>query len=214
MADIDSHSHTARLETFSDGVFAIAITLLIIEIGVPKVEAGQSLSHELGDLWPEYLAYVLSFVSIGIYWANHHSFFRLFHSTDHWFLLANIFFLMTIAFLPFPTAVLGEYLGKSEFRHTAVSFYAFGLMLPAVGWCTVWLVGRHQRLLDEDLDPRYVTFATWQYIASVAIYGVAFAASFLNEWAGLAIAVGITAVYLLPPRRAQYIVRAVAEGTP
>ena len=93
MPDTD-HLHaneTQRIEAFSDGVFAIAITPLIIEIGVPRVGGGESLSDALGDLWPSYGAYVLSFVMIGIYWANHHSVFRLFIRIDHFFLMLNVF---------------------------------------------------------------------------------------------------------------------------
>ncbi len=150
----DEHIHpneTQRIEAFSDGVFAIAITLLIIEIGVPHVTGDESLSEALGDLWPSYLAYVLSFVMIGIYWANHHSLFRLFVRTDHYFLMLNVFFLMTIAFLPFPTAVLGEYLDDAEQRDTAVTLYALGLLLPAFGWFIVWLYANVRGLVDERL---------------------------------------------------------------
>jgi uncharacterized membrane protein len=150
------HEHdpgTERIETFSDGVFAIAITLLIIEIGVPHLEGRESLEHALGDLWPQYGAYILSFVMIGIYWANHHAFFKLFVRTDHVFLMLNVFFLMCIAFLPFPTAVLGEYLDNADERQAAVSLYALGLLLPAFAWLTVWLYACWHHLTDERLAP-------------------------------------------------------------
>lgn len=150
------HEHdpgTQRIETFSDGVFAIAITLLILEIGVPRLEGGESLGHALRDLWPQYGAYILSFVMIGIYWANHHALFKLFVRTDHVFLMLNVFFLMCIAFLPFPTAVLGDYLDDSGERRAAVSLYALGLLLPAFGWLSVWLYGCWHGLTDERLHP-------------------------------------------------------------
>ena len=140
--DIDDHSSTHRLEAFSDGLIAIAITLLIIEIGVPHVTGDESLSAEIADLWPSYGAYILSFVIIGIYWANHHSFLELFRRTDHTFLMLNVIFLMTIAFLPFPTAVLGEYLTDEAQRADAVTFYSIGLLLPAIAWFLVWLYAR------------------------------------------------------------------------
>src|SRR6266508_127727 len=159
-------SETQRIEAFSDGVFAIAITLLIIEIGVPQVTGNESLSDKLGDLWPSYGAYVLSFVMIGIYWANHHSFFRLFVRTDHYFLMLNVFFLMAIAFLPFPTAVLGEYLDDSEHRLSAVGLYAFGLLFPALTWFAVWAYANVRGLVDERLMPDYLRFMTIQYLLS------------------------------------------------
>ena len=203
----DHHTHgneTARIEAFSDGVFAIAITLLIIEIGVPHVTGEESLSDALRDLWPNYLAYVLSFVMIGIYWANHHSLFRLFVRTDHFFLMINVFFLMTIAFLPFPTAVLGEYLDDTAQRDVAVRLYALGLLLPAFTWLTIWLYANARGLVDERLAPEYVRFLTAQFLLSNVLYAGALMLSFLEAWVALAIVVGLTLLYLLPPRRPRY----------
>jgi len=204
----EQHEHdegTERIETFSDGVFAIAITLLIIEIGVPVLTADESLGHALRHLWPEYSAYVLSFVTIGIYWANHNSFFRMFVRTDHYFLMLNVFFLMAVAFLPFPTAVLGEYLDDDPERKTAVAFYILGLALPAAGWLSMWLYARWDELVDETLDPRYMRFLTLQYIGSVGTYLVALGIALWQPYVGLAISAGLTALYLLPPRPRQYI---------
>ena len=203
----DDHLHpneTQRIEAFSDGVFAIAITLLIIEIGVPHVTGDESLSEALGDLWPSYGAYVLSFVMIGIYWANHHSLFRLFVRTDHYFLMLNVFFLMAIAFLPFPTAVLGEYLDDAASSDAAVTLYSLALLLPAFGWFVVWLYANARGLVDERLEPNYVRFLTTQYLLSNVLYAAALLLSFLNAWVALAIVVGLTLLYLLPPRRPRY----------
>src|SRR5574341_1063335 len=188
---------TERVEAFSDGVFAIAITLLIIEIGVPSVEAGGDLGGELGDLWPSYFAYILSFITIGIYWTNHHSLFHLFDHTDHQFLVLNVFFLMAIAFLPFPTAVLGEYLKDSHHQDTAIRFYSFGILLPAIGWFFVWVYGVRRGLLAHDLDPAYVRSLTRQYVASVLTYAFALALTLVSVWAALAVAAGLTLLYLL-----------------
>jgi TMEM175 potassium channel family protein len=207
VARTEDHLHpneTQRIEAFSDGVFAIAITLLIIEIGVPHVSGNESLASALGDLWPSYGAYVLSFVMIGIYWANHHSFFRLFVRADHYFLVLNVVFLMAIAFLPFPTAVLGEYLDDAAQRDTAVTLYAFGLLLPAFGWIVVWLYANARGLVDERLAPEYVRFLTVQYLLSNLLYGSALLLSFLDPWIALVIVVVLTLLYLLPPRRPRY----------
>lgn len=202
--DAQQELGTQRLEAFSDGVFAIAITLLIIEIGVPHVTGTDSLAQALGELWPSYGAYVLSFVMIGIYWANHHSFFRLFLRTDHVFLMLNVFFLMCIAFLPFPTAVLGDYVRNERQRETAVSFYAFGLLLPALGWLSIWVYAKSRGLVDQRLSPAYVRFLTRQYLLSNALYAGALAISFISAWSALAIVVSLTLLYLIPPRRPQY----------
>jgi uncharacterized membrane protein len=203
----DEHTHpneTQRIEAFSDGVFAIAITLLIIEIGVPHVTGEESLASALRDLWPNYLAYVLSFVMIGIYWANHHSFFRLFVRTDHYFLMLNVFFLMAIAFLPFPTAVLGEYLDDPDQRDVAVRLYCLGLLLPAFAWFCVWLYGNARGLVDERLTPEYARFLTAQYLLSNVLYAGALMLSFVEAWVALSIVISLTLLYLLPPRRPRY----------
>jgi uncharacterized membrane protein len=205
MPEADNHSHTGRIEAFSDGVFAIAITLLIIEIGVPDVHGGGDLNRKLLDLWPDYLAYILSFFTIGVYWANHHTLFRLFHATDHIFLMLNVLFLMTIAFVPFPTAVLGEYLKDPEHRAAAMHLFAIGLLLPATGWFILWTYGRWRGLLDPYLDPGYLNQMTWQYALSQAPYWTALGVSFINPWVSWGIVLGVAAFYLLPPRRPQYL---------
>jgi uncharacterized membrane protein len=141
---------------------------------------------------------------IGIYWVNHHSLFRLFVRTDHYFLMLNVFFLMAIAFLPFPTAVLGEYLDNAQQRDAAVRLYSFGLLLPAFGWIVVWLYANARGLVDERLAPEYVRFLTVQYLLSNLLYGTALLLSFLDPWIALVIVVGLTLLYLLPPRRPRY----------
>jgi len=124
MAGAPHTSDTARVEAFSDGVFAIAITLLVLEIRVPPVDTtahGHTLLLALGRLWPSYLGYALSFVTIGIMWANHHSIFRYIRRADRYFVLINVMFLMCISFLPFPTALLAEYLPEPDGRTLAVA---------------------------------------------------------------------------------------------
>src|SRR5215469_16447676 len=121
-----------RVEMFSDGVFAIAITLLVLEIHVPHLPGeaeGARLRAALLALWPAYFAYVFSFIMVGIYWANHNYIFKLYQRTDHAFNLLNVFFLMCISFLPLPTAVLGEYMLDEQKRQTAIIFYNGGLFL-------------------------------------------------------------------------------------
>ena len=204
----DDHRHDqppmGRIETFSDGVFAIAITLLIIEIGVPHLEGGQSLREALADLWPSYGAYALSFLTIGIWWANHHAFFRLFRRSDHVFLMLNVFFLASIAFLPFPTAVLGEFLEDDSERQIAVSFYVLAFLIPAIGWSAIWLYANARDLVVEALHPDYVRLLTVQYLLSVAVYGSALLLSLWSAWVALGACVGLTLLYLMPPRRPRY----------
>lgn len=196
---------TSRIEFFSDGVFAIAITLLIIEIKVPQLH-GTTGASELGaalfNLWSHYFAYVLSFLMIGIYWVNHHYLFGLFKRTNHIFGLLNVFFLMCIAFVPFPTAVLGEYLTDEHNRHAAVIFYALGLALPAFGWFLIWFyASRDFRLIDKNLNPAFVTYLTRKFLITDIIYFAALLISLWNSILGLAICVGLTLLYMLPSKK-------------
>src|SRR5262249_22284153 len=97
-----------RLEAFSDGVFSIAITLLVLDIHVPQVDQG--LAAALASLWPRSVGYLLSFVVVGIWWANHHELFEHFVHSDHLLMLLNTLLLMCIGFVPFSTSLLAEYL--------------------------------------------------------------------------------------------------------
>jgi TMEM175 potassium channel family protein len=198
---------TNRLEAFSDGVFAIAITLLIIEIKVPSHDdlRGETLMTYILQQWPKYFAYILSFVIIGIYWANHHYLFKLFRRTDHVFNLLNVFFLMTISFLPFPTGVLGDYIILPEHEKHAVTFYALAIWMPAFAWLVIWLYAKHKRrIIDHGLTPRFINTLTLQYILSNILYVSAFLVSLISPLASIIICVGLTLLYLLPPKKPEY----------
>jgi uncharacterized membrane protein len=196
---------TERIEAFSDGVFAIAITLLVLEIKVPHLQNGSNLFSSLLDLWPAYFGYVLSFVMIGIYWANHHYIFKLFRKTNHGLNLLNLLFLLFIAFLPLPTEVLGDYLLDPTNQTTAVTVYALFLLLPAATWLLMWLyASRGYRIVDRRLDAGYLRRLTLQYIGSVALYSGAVVVSLIDFRWGLGICVGLTLLYLLPPKSPVY----------
>ena len=158
-----------RLEAFCDGVFAIAITLLILEVKIPHVQevSPGDLPRLLRHLWPAYGAYILSFVMIGIYWANHHYICRYFTRSDHAFNLLHVLFLMCIAFIPFPAAILGQYVTHPDAQRAAVAFYVLGMLMPAVSWLLIWWYASDgYRFLEPDLDKRFVTRLTWQFIIS------------------------------------------------
>ena len=199
---------TERVEAFSDGVFAIAITLLILEVKVTHGTEGQGsvgLLRALLGLWPACFAYVLSFVMIGIYWANHHYIFKLYRPTDHTLNLLNLLLLMAIAFLPFPTAVLGDHLLDPVNQTTAASFYALGLLLPAIPWAGAWFYGSRSRLIDERLDPHFLRRLNVQFTLTVAVYAVAMVLCLVEFHLGLGLCVGLTLLYLLPPPRPVYL---------
>ena len=205
--DDNSIITTQRVEAFSDGVFAIAITLLILEIKVPDHDAleNQSLSNYLWGLWPKYFAYLFSFIIIGIFWANHHYIFKLYKRTNHTFNLLNVFFLLTISFLPFPTAVFGEYIQAPAHRNTAVSFYALGLMLPSFAWLLMWLyASQNRRLIDERLTEDFVRYLTRVFVISNLFYLLALIISFFNATVTIVVIIVLALVYLMPPKKPEY----------
>ena len=195
MADRDNN--TGRIEAFSDGVFAIAITLLVIEIGVPHV-AGTPLFGALVEQWPSYLGYVISFLQIGVIWANHHNRFRFIVRSDHTLLFLNILFLMCVAFIPFPTALLAEYLQGTE-RATAGAVYAGTLAVTAVFFTLLWLyAATNYRLVDRNLDPSLLRAMTRRYVVGMVAYLLAFLLAFVNVAASLILIVILALIFVLP----------------
>lgn len=198
---------TQRIEAFSDGVFSIAITLLVLELQLPNTSAAHTLplSIQLIQLWPAYLGYVMSFIMIGIYWANHHYIFRLYRATDHIFNLLNLFFLMCISFLPFPAAVLSSRVERPNEAPAAVLFYAFGLLLPAIGFTLMWLYASHNhRLVDRRLSASFITHLRVQYLASCFIYALAMLVTHWSARVGLGICIALTLLFLAPSRAPEY----------
>jgi uncharacterized membrane protein len=191
-----------RLEAFSDGVFAIAITLLILEIRVPATKVATiGLRHALGEEWSSYIAYTLSFAIIGIMWANHHNIFRYIGRANHALVVLNLGLLFFVAFLPFPTAILAEYLPSPENRTTATVFYAANLVGTALFFNVMWRYATHsRRLIRADADQGAIDGVTREYRFGPLLYAGALAIAFVNVWVCLAIHAGLAALFALPSR--------------
>ena len=187
-----------RVEAFSDGVFAIAITLLVLTIAQPKTY--QNLGHQLHTQWPSFAAYVVSFAIIGIMWINHHSVFRHLEYVDRVLLYLNLLLLMTIAFLPYPTGVLGQALAKGEGTETAAVVYGIVMVLNACAWSALWLyASRHRRLLHTDFPENERATATLLFTLGVVVYAIAVGVAFLNAYAFLALQGALAVYYALDP---------------
>jgi uncharacterized membrane protein len=205
LPDAPGQTETTRLEAFCDGVFAIAITLLVLEIRVPEPEAAHragGLLRALGGLWPSFVGYAIGFLTIGIMWANHHAIFQCVRRSDRYFLLINVAFLMLISFLPFPTAVLAGYL-DADFgeRRTAVALYGATVLAIALAYNALWWYAvRGGRLLAAEADPVAVRTISRRYAVGPLAYGIVFALAFAAPWASLAGHVVLAALYLLPER--------------
>jgi uncharacterized membrane protein len=177
---------TGRVEAFSDGVFAIAITLLILAVGIEQAFAEGDLKEQLLDLWPAYIAYAVSFLTIGIMWANHHQIFRHFARVDRPLLLLNILLLMCISFTPFPTRVVAEHAKNGADREAAAVLYGATMTLTAICFFSVWIYGSRQ-LLRPDTDMREVDGITRSYLPGAPMYLFATLIAFVSPIASLII---------------------------
>lgn len=187
---------TGRVEAFSDGVFAIAVTLLILNVSV-HTSAG-SLGHDLLRLWPSYAAYAVSFITIGIMWVNHHTIFRHIERADRVFLLLNLLLLMCVAFVPFPTGVAAEFARSDENRRAAALLYGITLTTTAVFFNSLWLyASRGGRLLSPTADRREVSGITRSYIPGAPMYAAATLIAFANSRASLILFAAIALFYAL-----------------
>ena len=188
---------TGRVEAFSDGVFAIAITLLGFTFKVPST-AGGHLATALAASWPALVAFVTSFMTIGILWINHHRLFTHIRKVDHSLLLLNGFLLMTITMVPFATTILAEYLGRPDAR-TAAIVYSGLFVLVTISFNLLWRYSsRRLRLLDRAVDRRTIRRINLQYGFGPLAYLMSTGIAFANVWASLAANVAFAAFFALP----------------
>jgi uncharacterized membrane protein len=185
-----------RLLAFSDGVFAITITLLVLEIRPPTDD--ESLLHGLLALWPSYLAYVLTFLFIGQVWANHHVMFDHIRAANRAVLLLNTLLLMVVAFLPFATSVLAEALRSGHGQRTAVVFYGIAFALTALTFTAVWQYACRQRLLSEGLDSGGATAISRRFQLALAWLATSALLGAAQPLLGVAVVVAFNAYYWLP----------------
>lgn len=159
------------MEAFSDGVFAIAITLLVLEISVPPGSEGDLLGA-LVDQWPSYLAYFVSFSTIGAVWLAHTVITEYLDHSDSVFLRLNLMLLMVVSFLPFPTRLLAEYAATSEPERIAATVYGVNLLLALTMLSIVWRYAVLERLVRPDLGDEEVRTLTRRLTPSLGLYVV------------------------------------------
>jgi uncharacterized membrane protein len=187
----------ARLEAFSDGVFAVAITLLALDLAVAGPGHG-SLAHQLGDRWPSYAAYVVSFFVIGITWVNHHGLFKSLATTDRFLLFLNLSLLLFIVAIPFGTATMAAYLtsGGSD-AHLAAALYAaiFEGMALAFSAIFLWSIRVDERR-HEPLPTGAARVALARFAIGSLVYVIAIAVAFVSPPATLAIIAAVALYYM------------------
>ncbi|MBI3447405.1 MAG: DUF1211 domain-containing protein [Acidobacteria bacterium] len=179
---------TGRVEAFSDGVFAIAITLLILEIRVPELAEGagnRSLWAALAHLWPSFLAFAFSFFVILVMWINHHEFMRWVRAVDYPFLFSNGLVLLMVTFVPFPTAVVARHLG-TEAGNTAVAFYCGTFLAVSFAFLALFLsVTIRRRLVREEVADEAIDRVRSAYRAGPVVYALATVLSLWSATLGL-----------------------------
>ena len=189
----------SRPEAFSDGVIAVAITLLALDLAVPGPGHG-SLAHLLAHKWPNYAAYAVSFLTIGIIWINHRAMFSRLSSLDHGALVLNVFLLMAIVLLPFTTSLMASYLTASDGRLAAAvyggSFLVMGVAF--VGFQRYLLTPRKQHLLHERMTPELCRAVLRRNYIGIAPYAFATAGAVLTPYLTLAICAAVAVYYVMP----------------
>ena len=194
---------TGRLEAFSDGVIAVAITLLVLNLPIPPDVHQPQLSAWLSRHWPNLAAYVVSFGTIGIVWINHHSMVSRLARSDHVILVANMLLLMTIVLLPFTTGVLGAYLkgARAADLELAAALYSGSFLLMSLVFSYLnWniLIRRHELLAPPNMSAEERGRVFRRALTGIAPYAVATALAPLSPYTTLAICGAVAVFYALP----------------
>ena len=188
-------STTERLEAFSDGVLAIAITLLVLDLKVPHTEQG-ALTHALWRQWPSYAAFFISFIVIGIMWVSHHSMFERIATVDRRLLFLNLLLLLGIAFLPFPTSLLAQYIREGgQNASISAAIYSATMCVIGVVFFFMWVHLEHRpHLLVEGITVEQVRRAETRGLVGPIVYGLTIGIAFISPWACFVV-YGLIAIY-------------------
>ncbi|HEX4033860.1 MAG TPA: TMEM175 family protein [Solirubrobacteraceae bacterium] len=192
---------TDRLEAFSDGVFAVAATLLVLDLAVKGHTPPGHLAHELGALWPSYATYVVSFMTIGIVWLNHHAQFRNIARADRTLMVINLVLLMLVTLTPFPTTLLATHFNPGADERTAAALYAATLFAMGVAFFASYLWCARRDLFEGWVDQQQVSYLIGRNMKGLFVYATAIGLAFVSAPTSLALC-GVVAIYYLFPARA------------
>lgn len=197
----DHGEETGRLEAFSDGVFAIAITLLVLDLKVPHdLPDGPSLLRALLRQWPNYIAFLTSFGTIGIMWINHHRLFTLIKRSDQALLALNGLLLLGVTAVPFTTALVAEYIQRRG-DHVAAMVYNGTFTILAVVFNVLWRYASHKnRLLHPNAGPTTVNAISRAYAVGPPAYLLSFVLAWVSVPASLAMNIALAVYFALPSR--------------
>jgi uncharacterized membrane protein len=191
---------TGRLEAFSDGVFAIAVTLLILDIGVSGT-AGHDLGAAIRGLWPSYLAYVASFSTIGAAWLAHNAITEYLERADAAFVRLNLLLLLVVSFLPFPTRLVAEFIREDKAERVAVTFYGIVLLLSSTLLLVLWRYAVRAKLVRPDLADEEIELLTERLTPGLGAYLVLIVSGLFVPVIAVIGFLGIALYYIIPFRR-------------
>jgi TMEM175 potassium channel family protein len=187
--------NTSRTEAFSDGVFAIAATLLVLELKIPHVEAGELLGALL-EAWPSYATYAVSFLTIGIIWVNHHAVLDRVRRVDRTLLFINLVFLMLVAAIPFPTSLLADYLGEGYDDRLAAVIYGGTMWAMGLAICAIWAYVVRSGLLHQGVDRELARRSLRTFAVGIPAYPLGIAVSVLSAELGLVVYALVALFYM------------------
>src|SRR5262245_3600990 len=188
---------TARLEAFSDGVFAIAITLLVLEISVP-VGSEEDLLRAVLDQWPSYLAYFVSFASVGAIWLAHTAVTEYLDHADRWLMRLNLLLLLFVSFLPFPTKLLAESVNEEDAGRVATTIYGLTLLVTALVLSAVWRYALSAHLVRPDTTDEDVKLLTKKLSPGLGGYAVMIVLGIFQPVVAVVGYLAIAVFYLVP----------------
>jgi uncharacterized membrane protein len=185
---------TSRLGAFSDGVFAVAITLLVLQFTVPQAQSGQLLGSLLGQ-WPQLVTYTASFLTVGVLWVNHHAIFNGLRKVDRTILFINVILLLTVVLVPYPTQLLGHYLNSGWDGSIAAAFYGVVMTLMSISFqaLVAWAL-THPDLLEPSVRARRLSSVIPRFGVGLITYAASIGLAFVSAWLVVAI-YAATAVY-------------------
>jgi uncharacterized membrane protein len=190
---------TSRLEAFSDGVFAVAITLLVLDLNVP---GGDDLWHQLREEWPQFASFFVSFWVIGIIWVNHHGLLDHLKRTDRAVLYLNLLVLMTVVFIPFSTALMAEHLKSGADEKVAALVYALAFLAMGIAFGLFWTyIVKHRRGLGVEIPDEEVRRMSVGFTIGNPLYAVAVVMAFISPAVVLVIVGGVAAYYMVAGMR-------------
>jgi len=190
----------ARMEAFSDGVFAFAITLLVLDLVVPKAEGSHDLLRAFLAEWPQYLAYVVSFATIGAIWLAHNAITNRLRHVTPTFLRLNLLLMMLVAFIPFPTRFLSEYINTPRSETIAVAIYGIAFLVLTCAVLLLWWYARIHGLLSVDPEDVESSVYTQRLLPGIAVYVVLIVLGFFAPVAAVA-GYLVLALYFIVPLR-------------